>query len=236
MWFSVWMCVGIAGELALRTALSCTSRSKICEVAGEDNRGEPEKPRPGDDGGSTNAWSFWVGQVEDCVVESFDPSRDIKGGLVVAEFEFDLVSDWDRESDFVLSVDFFTVAAFFFPNPKRLRFLLFLASSGWLAFSSAKSPARGVELFNRSSSAKMAWSYRPLGVMLAGSARLMTSDVDGSDWVMVECSGHLRSWDRGNEILFWKKNCLLVTVVLVIRLAWKQRQSMPRAQKGYGVG
>jgi hypothetical protein len=168
------MCVGIAGELGPRTALSWTSRSKICEVAGEDRRGEPENPRPGEEG-STNAWSPWVAQVEDWAVESFDPSRDNKGGLVVAEFDLD--GDRDRASDFELSVDFLVTGAFFFPKPNRLRFLAFFVSSGWLTSSPAKSPARGVELFNRSS-ARMASVYRPLVVISAGSARLMMSGTD----------------------------------------------------------
>lgn len=41
IWFSVWMCDGIAGELGGKV-LSCTSRSKIWEPAGDTTRGEEE--------------------------------------------------------------------------------------------------------------------------------------------------------------------------------------------------
>lgn len=164
--------MGIAGELGLRIVLSWTSRSKICEVAGDERRGEPLNPRLGDEG-KTNDCSPWVAQVEDWAADSFDASRDRVGGLVVAEFDFD--GDCDRVSDFEASVDFLVVGVFFFPNPNKLRFLLFasfLESSVRLSSSSMKSLARGVALFNRSS-ARMASAYRPPGATVAGSAELM---------------------------------------------------------------
>jgi hypothetical protein len=42
IWFSVWMCDGIAGEFGTGTELSCTSRSNICDPAGDAMRGEDE--------------------------------------------------------------------------------------------------------------------------------------------------------------------------------------------------
>jgi hypothetical protein len=49
------MCVGIAGEFGIKTVLSWTSRSKICERAGEATRGEVDKARFGEDGEARGA-------------------------------------------------------------------------------------------------------------------------------------------------------------------------------------
>ena len=48
----------MAGEFGLAVALSCTSRSKICEPAGDDKRGDVDRARFGEDG-VANVWSVW---------------------------------------------------------------------------------------------------------------------------------------------------------------------------------
>jgi hypothetical protein len=72
----------MAGELGLRTELSWTSRSKICDVAGEDNRGEPVKPRLGDVG--TVKLCSPVGDRDGWFEDSLEASRD-RDGLVGLE-------------------------------------------------------------------------------------------------------------------------------------------------------
>ena len=50
IWFSVCMWDGMAGDVG-RIALSCTSRSNICDPAGELIRGDEDwSPRPGEEG------------------------------------------------------------------------------------------------------------------------------------------------------------------------------------------
>lgn len=51
MWFSVWMWDGMAGDAGTCTVVSWTSRSNICEPAGDAIRGEDEyRLRCGDEG------------------------------------------------------------------------------------------------------------------------------------------------------------------------------------------
>ena len=50
IWFSVEICEGIAGEVAIGAISSWTLRSKICDDAGECKRGEDWIPREGEEG------------------------------------------------------------------------------------------------------------------------------------------------------------------------------------------
>jgi hypothetical protein len=72
----------MAGELGL-TELSWTSRSKIWEVAGDESRGEPVKPRPGDEGNVKLCSA--VGGHDGWFEDSLEVSRD-RGGLAGLEF------------------------------------------------------------------------------------------------------------------------------------------------------
>lgn len=121
----------MAGEFGLSTVLSWTSRSKICDVAGEESRGEPVKPRPGDEGRAKLCSP--VGGHDGCFEDSLEASRD-RGGLAGLEFALEGVCDSERDSGwdsglelFVsgLESDFVSTEGFFLPRPNKLRILLF---------------------------------------------------------------------------------------------------------------
>lgn len=93
---------------------SCTSRSNICDVAGEDILGELENARVGETGayGWSPCWVSWRGDVVDRAVER-----------VVEAFD----GDW---APFGLSDPGPALeepSIFFLPKPKRLRLLLLLS-------------------------------------------------------------------------------------------------------------
>lgn len=108
MWFSVWMCAGMAAELG-STASSWTLRSKICEPEGELNRGEDGMPtRPGEEGIVCEALPTLEDDGSGWRLEVSTSPRGMEVGAEV------VVS---------CAVEVWSLSVFFLPNPKRPRFL-----------------------------------------------------------------------------------------------------------------
>lgn len=145
MKLSVWIWVGMAGEVDFSTVLSWTSRSKIAEPAGDATRGDAESPRVGDVG-TAKRCSFWLGDVVDCAVEdAVDASLGMVGGL-------DDASDADESSFFLprpKNPRFLGLTSFFFSSLAGLMFSMLLAGCGVeqsrLVFSKAAVPGSSCE-------------------------------------------------------------------------------------------
>lgn len=169
MWFSTWMWEGMAGELGMAAALSCTSRSKICDVAGEATRGEAEytPPRPGDAGTMCGA-SASPGDV--AAEDRCDMSR--ASGVPCM-----LDSDLADAPGAALS------DAFFFPEKAENRPRFFLESSfADSTWAGALSLAVGVE---QSVESRAATGFLR---MSAAGARLMMAEFAGGGtvgWLML---------------------------------------------------
>lgn len=145
----------MAGEFGARTVLSCTSRSKICEPAGEERRGDVDRARFGE-AGRVEEWSV----CEACV--------DGTVGCVMADI-WD--ASWLEAGCEPVGVSAEEGVCFFLPSPKRLRFLdLAVDLSSWES-ASGVSRALGVEPSMLLSSATSSWAMRSPLVMGAASAR-----------------------------------------------------------------
>lgn len=146
----------MAGELGWRTVLSCTSRSKIWDPAGEESRGEVDSALLGEEGeGKQSCCELGAGLPDPTAPERFDESL-VMDGTWVAPGEVD---------------------DFFLPNPNRARFLPlpdFSSSACFMsALEAASAGARGVEVPRLLSSAMSSCASLSPPVIGAASARLM---------------------------------------------------------------
>lgn len=155
----------MAGELGIKTVLSCTSLSKIWEPAGDDTRGEPDNWRIGDEG---------------CTKTECSPVWTRVGDVVALEGAVDVLEACEVTGGvaFASEAEVSELSPFFFPKPNRDRFLAL--ASFWLSMlrsESGSSTARGVESSKLLSSA----TSLPLGnrsplFKVGDSARLMVMD------------------------------------------------------------
>lgn len=126
----------MAGELGFNTVLSCTSRSKIWEPAGDDSRVELERARVGDDGCTNTACSLVSARVGDLVVLE---------AVVDALNVLDALDAWGAKGGvlFLLLLasggDLNLLSSFFLTNPNRDRLLVLM----FLSLFSMAEPSTG---------------------------------------------------------------------------------------------